>query len=174
MKGKILFQEKQRFHQGFMGVIITLGGIAVLAPIYYTLFKQVVLDEPNDTSTMTDNELIILTAIVTVFVIGIHFFVHLHELEMKIDRNTIQYRFFPYFNSYKVRNQAEIKEAYVRKYSPIFEYGGWGLRFGFGKGKAYNIRGNWGLQLIFKDGKKLLIGTQKPKELDRIMKNWME
>lgn len=46
------------------------------------------------------------------------------------------------------------------------DYGGWGLRLGFfGKGRAYNISGNIGMQIVFKDGKKLLIGTQKSAEI---------
>jgi hypothetical protein len=60
----------------------------------------------------------------------------------------------------------EISKSYVRQYFPIREYGGWGLRLGiFGKGKAYNISGDKGLQVEFSDNKKLLIGTNKPDEL---------
>jgi hypothetical protein len=46
----------------------------------------------------------------------------------------------------------------------LTEFGGWGLRYGFG-GKAYKIKGNIGLQLNFKDSSNLLIGTQRPEEL---------
>jgi hypothetical protein len=59
----------------------------------------------------------------------------------------------------------------VRKYSPIKEYGGWGFRYGFKNGKAYNISGNMGLQLILKNGDRILIGTQKPEELETYLKN---
>ncbi|MHC4187375.1 MAG: hypothetical protein ACYSRQ_04200 [Planctomycetota bacterium] len=60
----------------------------------------------------------------------------------------------------------DLKECYIRTYRPIKEYGGWGIRYGFGEsGKAYNVKGNQGLQLVFENGKRLLIGTQKPKRL---------
>jgi hypothetical protein len=52
----------------------------------------------------------------------------------------------------------------VRKYKPLLEYGGYGIR-GFGNNRALNIAGKTGLQLIFKDGRKLLIGTQKGLEM---------
>jgi hypothetical protein len=40
------------------------------------------------------------------------------------------------------------------------------LEIRYGKnGKAYNISGKRGVQFEFLDGKRLLIGTQKPKEL---------
>jgi uncharacterized membrane protein YobD (UPF0266 family) len=45
------------------------------------------------------------------------------------------------------------------------------LRFGiFAKGKAINISGNRGLQLEFKDGKRLLIGTNKREDLKKALK----
>jgi len=57
----------------------------------------------------------------------------------------------------------EIERIYARTYSPISEYGGWGIRYGQA-GTAYNIRGNQGIQLELKNGKRLLIGTQQPQE----------
>ena len=63
-----------------------------------------------------------------------------------------------------------ISKVYVRKYSPLADYGGWGLRFSMsGQGKAYNVSGNVGLQLEFSNGKKLLIGTRKPDELSSVL-----
>jgi hypothetical protein len=38
-----------------------------------------------------------------------------------------------------------------------------------GKNRAFNATGNIGLQLVFKDGKKLLIGTQKPAEIEAVL-----
>ncbi|MHC4386604.1 MAG: hypothetical protein ACYSUG_06395, partial [Planctomycetota bacterium] len=55
----------------------------------------------------------------------------------------------------------DIETIYPRLYSPIAEYGGWGIRFGK-SGGAYNLRGSQGIQLILKNGKNFLIGTQQP------------
>jgi len=61
-------------------------------------------------------------------------------------------------------------------YYPISEFGGWGLRGGFffnkGKEKAVNVSGDIGIQLIFKNGKKLLIGTQKKEEAKRVLETY--
>lgn len=63
-----------------------------------------------------------------------------------------------------------MKKVYVRKYLPLREYGGWGLRWGiFGSGTAYNISGNMGIQLVLQNGKKILVGTQKAEECRRIL-----
>jgi hypothetical protein len=58
----------------------------------------------------------------------------------------------------------EIDAAYVRTYRPLWEYGGWGIRWGWA-GRAYNARGNRGVQLVLKDGARVLIGSQQPDEL---------
>ena len=85
------------------------------------------------------------------------------KLYTTIDETGISYRFLPFhFNPRKVA-WTEIEYAWVRKYRPIVEYGGWGIRYGMGgKGMAFNISGNMGLQLVLKTGKRVLIGTQNP------------
>jgi hypothetical protein len=58
----------------------------------------------------------------------------------------------------------DIREVWVRTYRPLLEYGGWGIRFGR-QGMAYNARGNRGVQLLLADGRKVLIGSQRPEAL---------
>ena len=53
-------------------------------------------------------------------------------------------------------------------YSPIRDYGGWGVRLSL-NGKAFNVRGDKGLKLYFDYRKPLLIGTQKPEELQKCL-----
>ena len=88
------------------------------------------------------------------------------RLDTVIDRRGVTYRFFPIQVNMKTLSWGDVDRVYVRQYYPLAEYGGWGIRFGFGKtGMAYNISGNMGLQLEKKDGKRLLIGTNRPSEL---------
>ncbi len=56
-----------------------------------------------------------------------------------------------------------IQSAEVVTYNPIREYGGWGIR-GIPV-TCLNARGNRGVKLKLKDGKSMLIGSQKPEEL---------
>ena len=53
----------------------------------------------------------------------------------------------------------------------IVAYGfvGYGIRFGSKHGTVYNTDGNKGLAIVLKNGKKFLIGTQKPKELQQVI-----
>jgi len=52
----------------------------------------------------------------------------------------------------------------VKTYSPILDYGRWGIRYGW-RGKAYNVSGNRGVIFVLPGGETLLIGSQRPEEL---------
>jgi len=90
------------------------------------------------------------------------------DLKTRISTEGIFVKLFPIHFSLKHYPWDTVSKAEVRKYNPITEFGGWGYRWGFG-GKAFNISGNMGLQLDFTDGKKLLIGTQRPDELRSVL-----
>lgn len=59
---------------------------------------------------------------------------------------------------------AEVAHAEAVQYSPIREYGGWGIR-GTRRRRALNARGNLGVLLTRADGSTLLVGSQRPREL---------
>ena len=58
----------------------------------------------------------------------------------------------------------DIASCEARTYRPLLEYGGWGIRWG-PSGRAYNVKGNRGVQLVLSSGKRLLVGSQKAEEL---------
>jgi hypothetical protein len=91
------------------------------------------------------------------------------RLHTRINSTGIYYRFFPFHLKKKALLWDDVATATVRKYSPLGEYGGWGVRYGFKSGTAYNVSGNTGLQLVLKNGKKILIGTLKPEELQTVL-----
>ena len=96
------------------------------------------------------------------------------KLETEVRSGGLYVRFFPFHIRYKKFAAADLTEYYARTYKPLLEYGGWGIRFGK-NGRAYNANGNRGVQLVLKNGKRLLIGSQMPDELveaiSSIMKN---
>ena len=95
------------------------------------------------------------------------------KLETRIDRNGITAEFTPFRIFKRHYNWKEINKCYVRKYSAISEYGGWGVR-GFGTAKAYNVSGNIGIQIVTKDNHKFLIGTNKPEEARKVIKRYQD
>ena len=59
---------------------------------------------------------------------------------------------------------SDVARAEAVEYSPIREYGGWGIR-GSSRRRALNARGNQGVLLTRSDGTTLLVGSQHPREL---------
>ncbi|MEQ9468485.1 MAG: hypothetical protein RLN88_13815 [Ekhidna sp.] len=164
MKGKILFKEEQSFVNTWMWYLVlsimalSLGGV-ILGYIR----------NPNSEGVVA----LIITIVVAGGVVLLLFSSRLHT---SIDQDRIYYRFPPFVRSERSISKEDVKEIYVRKYQPIWEYGGWGYRIRLGKGKALNVAGDYGLQLVLSDGKKLLIGTQKPEAMEhalrRLKENW--
>lgn len=90
------------------------------------------------------------------------------KLYTEIDEMGITVQMKPFHLKPKFFPWDEIESVEVRKYKPMAEYGGWGLRIGL-NGTAYNIKGNMGLQIYLKNEKKILIGTQKSDELNQYL-----
>lgn len=60
----------------------------------------------------------------------------------------------------------EIRDFEPVTYSPLKEFGGWGIRFGFGGGKrAWTARGDRALVLSLDDGTELYVGSDHPERL---------
>jgi hypothetical protein len=158
MNNEILFSERQRFKQWWLWFIL----IGINGLFLYGIYKQVVVGQQFGDKPMSNTGLFITYGVIfSLTILFLNF-----RLDTKIKTDGIYVRFFPIQVTFKYYPWNEISKSYVRQYFPIREYGGWGLRLGiFGKGKAYNISGDKGLQVEFSDNKKLLIGTNKPDEL---------
>lgn len=90
------------------------------------------------------------------------------KLYTKMDFEGVHYHANPFRWKYKTIAWGDIDQIYVRKYSPVLDYGGWGIRYGR-KGWAYTAKGNQGIQIVLKNGKQILVGTQKPEEAERLI-----
>ncbi|WP_026950877.1 hypothetical protein [Algoriphagus mannitolivorans] len=95
------------------------------------------------------------------------------KLETRIDSSTIKYRYVPFFSKWKSIQKNDVKSIEVITYSPISDYGGWGLK-GNSTTKAYSVLGDQGLLIDTGEKKKIMLGTQKAKELKTFIDNWRE
>lgn len=161
---KILFKEEQRFNQLWLKVPLYVLAGANTAVFLYGLQRQLIAGQPWGNNPMSDNSLIAVTCVTIAVWITVIFFLEKAKLISEIREHEIMVRFPPFINKAKIYPVASIRKMEIRKYNPIWEYGGWGIRHGI-KGKAYNVRGNIGLQIYLKSGKSLLIGTQKPEQV---------
>lgn len=161
---KVLFSEKQSTKPTWVWMMF----LVLLAIFIYTLvmqefFNKPVGDEPASATVMWLNGGLLLL----VFLL-----IKNMLLRVEIRDDGIYYKYSPIHRKWRTIPFSKIKRAYMRKYSALKEYGGYGVRLGLGgKGRALNVRGNMGLQLEFNDKKSnLLIGTQKPEKLKEALK----
>lgn len=59
---------------------------------------------------------------------------------------------------------AEIVSTQADTYAPLAEYGGWGIK-GLPGNIALNARGNRGVRLTLQNGRRVLVGSQRPDAL---------
>ncbi len=158
------FNETQRFRQWWIYLIIA-GSLIAWG---YGVFTSITAVEEEKA---TEDYILILTSLAPILLV---FMIFALRLVTRVRNDGVYFQFKPLQFKEKHIKPDEINSWEVRKYSPIKEYGGWGIRAGGKKhGKAYNISGNMGLQLYLKNGKKLLIGTQKPREMQKAMESML-
>jgi len=166
MRGKILFSEQQKFRQIWLWAIVLIAVGASAGTSLWGLIQQVVRGIPFGNNPMSNTGLIIFFVFSLGLAVGLIMLFVKMRLETIITSEGVKIKFFPIHRSYCNFKWEDISSAVVKKYSPM-KYGGWGIRFGAFNGvTVYNVSGNQALFLHFKNGKKILIGTQKPYELE--------
>jgi hypothetical protein len=159
MKKAVLFEEKQQFSKIFLWLL----SVFVMGIPLYGIIVQIFLKKPFGNNPMSDIGLI-------VFALGMLAFCGFFwsmTLTTKIDAKAISVRYVPFFN--KQFKWEDIDKAEIIKYHFV----GFGIRLSFKYGTVYNIKGNLGMALHLKDGKKYLIGTQKPEELQKAIATFL-
>ena len=140
------FSEKQQFTQLWLWCLLIAS---FLLPCLIPVLSN------DDVEFLNDDSRIVL-------ILGLVFclFFYLLELRISVNSEGIHYQFFPlHFKSYIIKYD-EIERVEAVTYSPIMDYGGWGIRRVY-KGKAYNIKGNKGVRVELKNGNHILFGSQK-------------
>jgi len=157
----LLYREVQHFRQVWLWILLlSIAGLAI-----YAMVQQLILGKPFGDNPASDTVLII---IVVIFGFGFPILFYLMNLTTEVRSDGLYYRFFPVHLSFHKIPLEDLKTYEVRTYSALKEYGGWGIRYGR-KGKAYNVGGNRGVQLELSNGERILIGSQRPEELDEAL-----
>ncbi|MDN5200903.1 hypothetical protein QQ008_06010 [Fulvivirgaceae bacterium BMA10] len=161
---RVLFSEKQKFTQAW------LIGIMILVDL---LFLSIVVPKTLG-QTDSGNDPVIMIFIILPVMFLVNYLIFSAKLETEIKDGTFNYRFFPFIRSWRSIHRSEIAQYEVRQFSPLRDFGGYGYRIDFtGKGRIFNVKGRSGLKLIFSNGRKILFGTQMPKELKIAMDKMM-
>ena len=153
-----IFEEKQKFNQWWLWVLLVVVGIV---PIGLQIYQIATIK--NHLSNGSSFLSLVLTCFAAVLVFVLFFGT---TLRTKLDRDGLHVRLSPFHFKWRYYAWSSIKSCQVRNYNPLTEYGGWGIK-GTKHDRAFNISGKQGIQLEFKDGNRLLIGTQKPHDVQK-------
>ncbi len=162
-----VFEEKQWFNQWWMQAI----NLSLLGLLFYFLYQWYVVGENVDKVSANDYSGQALVIVLLLLSIGL---IYLFRLKTIIDERGIHYKFIPFHKKIKTIIWEDLEICEVRKYNPLSEYGGWGYKLHFGGEGALNVRGNMGIQLKLKSGKKILLGTQKPEDAQLVIKRYFK
>ena len=156
---KVEFQEKQKFTQWWLWLIL----ITTAAAPFLGLFRQIFLVEKFGDAPKFDSTIVIFSAIMA-FVIVLFLIMN---LKTEIDEQEIRIKFFPFVT--KRIDWKDIKTVKVVNYGFV---GGWGIRLFTDYGTVFNTSGNKGLVVELHNGKRLVIGTQKEEELRNFIRKF--
>ncbi|TQD26154.1 DUF6141 family protein [Methanolobus vulcani] len=150
----VIFREVQKFRQiWLLALLLVTTGLT-----WYGAIEQLVYGRPFGSNPASDEGMLAILIgmgiIFPIFMLSI-------RLVFVVRNSGLYLKFFPFHLSFKHFPFSDIISAEVVRYRPLRDYGGWGIRYGR-NGKAYNISGNKGLMLEFRNGKRLLLGSQEP------------
>ena len=152
----IRFHEEQQFKSPWLWLVV--GTVAITQ--WLGFLQQVVRGKAWGNHPAPNWMMVILWL---TFGIGLPFFFLYTKLSVTVTNRAVKIGFRPLTNRRIPLSDIVISEA--RTYSPLREYGGWGIRQTFGGKRAYNVSGNQGVELTLSDGRSVLIGSQEPEQL---------
>ena len=144
---EIIFEEKQKFKQWWLWVILLVFPLLSVFPY--------------------DNKGVNYYYVIIGFSIPLIFY--FFELRTFVTSEGLWFQFFPFHLKKHLIKLTEIEKIEAVHYNPLLEYGGWGIRYGF-KGKAYNVSGKKGVKIHLLNGKNILFGSLKNKDLENALK----
>ena len=158
----VRFREIQRFRQPWVWCLFLSIAFFMFWIFGRGLVQQLITGRPWGNQPMSDTGLVLVALVTFAIVLGVLWLFLMMSLEVEVRSDALHVHFKFLRNRRVIYGDIERVEAV--QYRPVVEYGGWGIRRGR-KGWAYNVSGNRGVRLEFRDGSHLLIGSQHPVEL---------
>lgn len=164
---KPLFEEKQRFTQWWLWLVIVSAAAVVFVIFGYGMYKQLVLGKQFGDKPVSDDSLIAFSLFMfTVIILMLLIFFNA-VLEVTVDRLSVSYRYFPI-----IRNWRRIERETIQGFEvKTFYLKGYGVERDLRGNRTITVKGHTGIEITMLDGKRLMLGTQKPGEfLDALNK----
>lgn len=164
MDDNIIFRETQRIRQFWVWGMILLS----TAYMWYWFIQQIIFGVPVGSNPASDGFTIVFWCI---FGVVLPILFSSLKLIVEVRKDGIYIRFFPF--RYKRYFFKDISHYEKITYRPVKRFGGWGVRFNSAGEIAYNMSGNQGIKLKWKD-RNMIIGTQKPDTLKNAIQSQMD
>ena len=152
----INFSEKQKMNGVWIAIIPTCF-ISCLASF-------------QEMKPLADDWKNILPLLITMLIMtALCVFMFKIELKTNYTDEYVQVLYTPFHWKPKNFYWKDVAHMETRTADCLKEYWGWGINKGTRKNRSYTAYGDYGLQLTFKDGKRLFIGSQNKVELERVV-----
>lgn len=159
-----VFYESQPVRDNKIFYLAAVAGVALIGFFGYAMLEQLVMGRPFGDKPMGDTSLAVVGGLYVAMGVAFLYLFFRAELATEVRPSGLFLRYFPFHRSFHQIPLENISSCQARKYRPIVEYGGWGIRVGFAR-KAYNVSGSHGVELVYRAGNKLLIGSKKADQL---------
>ncbi|MFC3559123.1 hypothetical protein [Pedobacter jamesrossensis] len=160
------FIEKQRLKLWWLYILIGIDAVIVLCIVLFDKGGMNLQDLKNVYFAP-------IWAVLLPF--SVIYAIQKNILTLKINENGVSYKYFPFTRSFKLYNWNSLDKVYINKYDALGDYGGWGIRYRLWfkfRDKAYILNdGNKGLQLEFKNGRRILFSSNNRDELELFLIN---
>ena len=159
-----VFEETQRFDQLWLKILMIAVATVQLGFIVVAVYTQFYRGIPFGGKPLPDGPLLITLVLMLLIGVLLPLLILAVKLEVRLDPLQLRLRLWPFAD--KTLPLADIVSWQVRDYRPLRDFGGWGMHYSFKlKAWAYNARGSRGVFLELKDGKKIMVGSQRADQL---------
>ncbi len=156
-KDNLIFWEEQRY--GLKGIII---GSILMAFVIVISIREVIVLNNREVSVLWN--LLLLIPFGIILPIFVWVLLLLATLEIEVRSDGLYVRLFPFHLDYRKFAADDLVQYYTRSCRPLLGLGGLGVRLNK-RNQAYNVSSSRGLQLVLKNGGRLMIGSKKPSQL---------
>ncbi len=95
--------------------------------------------------------------------VGFPWFFFTMNLNITVTDKQLVVKYFPFIT--KKYTREDIGAVKPTTFRPIREHGGWGIKYSADGVWVYTAYGNTGVELTFRDGKRIIVGSQRAEEL---------
>jgi len=127
-------------------------------------------------NNFTIKQFYLMWGIFSLMFLGLYILFKTMHLYFKVGNSEIIYQFRPFMKRQKSIKIDEISSYSVREYKAIKEFGGNGYKPNGVNKKApsYTVSGKYGMEVKFKGGRTIFIGTQRKEALKYAMEKLMQ